>query len=450
MKLKNIIIVLALATAFTSCEEQLDLAPLSAVGDNGFYTSADEVEGAVIAIYDGLQTLPLREFALTEMRSDNAKSKSREGDWAQFEANTVAPTNQAVGQYWAANYNVIFRANVVLENLDSVSVDADRKQFEGEAKFARALAHFNLVRAFGDVPIIDQVIIQTDEDYFDRDAAASVLAFIDADLASAASLLPESNEFGRATSGAANGLLGKVRLTAGDHAGAASVLAPLVNGSTYSLMSDYSDVFYQEGNNEILFAIPYVNDDVNESQDFSYEMTAFGVRAGLNYLTDDFKNSMSPDDTLRAPVIVSSNNANETGKYLTTSADVRRCGNDWIVLRHADVLLMYAEAVMGTSTQTADANAIAAYNAVRKRAGQSEVTGGDALTKEALADERRFELAFENHRLYDLIRFGNATSVLAAHAAATGNAFEPTDLLLPIPQAEINISAGKLTQNPGY
>ena len=135
---------------------------------------------------------------------------------------------QAVGQYWAANYNVIFRANVVLENLDSVETDADRQQFEGEAKFARALAHFNLVRAYGDVPLIDKVIIQSDEDYFARVATSEVLAFIDADLTSAAVLLPATNEYGRASATAASALLGKVKLTRGDYPGAKTVLEPLL------------------------------------------------------------------------------------------------------------------------------------------------------------------------------------------------------------------------------
>lgn len=451
MKLKNIIIVLAAFLTVTGCEKKLDLAPISAVGDNGFYTNTDEVEGAVIAIYDGLQNVPLREFALTEMRSDNSKSKSREGDWAQFESFQVKPTNLAIGDYWAANYNVIFRANVVLEHLDAVT-DADKKtQFEGEAKFARALAHFNLVRAFGDVPIIDKVIIQSDEDYFGRDAISDVLAAVDADFTAAAALLPATNDYGRATSGAATALLGKVKLTAGDHAGAQAVLAPLVSGGMYTLESDYHDVFYKEGNNEVMFAIAYVNDDVNESQDFSYEMTAFGSKSGLNYLTTDFKTSISINDSIRQPVLVSQNNSNETGKYLTTSADIRKCGNDWIVIRYADVLLLYAEAIMGEANATADATAITAYNEVRARAGQSElVIGVDVLEKAALSDERRFELAFENHRFYDLIRFGYAQSVLSNFAVSENYNFEPSDLLLPIPQAEINVSAGKLTQNPGY
>ena len=156
--IKYIIFAFTILLAF-GCQDQLDLAPESEIGENGFYENASQVEAAVIAIYDGLQNVPLREFALTEMRSDNTRTKSSEGDWAQFESFDVEPTNLAIGQYWSANYNVIFRANRVLENLDVVDDSGLRNQFEGEAKFTRALAHFNLTRAFGGVPIIDQVII---------------------------------------------------------------------------------------------------------------------------------------------------------------------------------------------------------------------------------------------------------------------------------------------------
>jgi starch-binding outer membrane protein, SusD/RagB family len=451
MNYRNILVAFTIVSLLFGCKDKLDLTPKSAIGDNGFYNNSDEVGGAVIAIYDGLQAVPLREFALTEMRSDNSKSKSREGDWAQFESYNVAPTNQAIGLYWAANYNVIFRANVVLANLDAVESASLKSQFEGEARFARALAHFNLVRAYGDVPLIDKVVIQTDEDYFDRDNSSTVLAFIEDDFTAAAALLAPSGDFGRATSGAANALLGKVKLTRGDHAGAKSVLESVISSGTYALQSNYNDVFYNEGNNEIIYAIQYLNDDVNESQDYSYEMTAFGVRAGLNYITDNFKTQLGVNDTFRAPTLISANNERECGKFLTNSTDTRKCGNDWIVIRYADVLLLYAEAILGSAESTADAAAIGAYNEVRARAGQDELqVGPDVLTKEALANERRIELAFENHRFYDLVRFGNASTVLSDFATSVGYIFEPTDLLLPIPQAEINVSSGKLTQNPGY
>ncbi|HAA19233.1 MAG TPA: RagB/SusD family nutrient uptake outer membrane protein [Cytophagales bacterium] len=457
MKLKVYTYALPLVAVLglASCSvDPLDLQPLSDIGGNGFYANSDEVESGVIAIYDGLQQLPLREFALTEMRSDNTRTKSSEGDWAQFQDYNVAPTNVVIGSYWADNYNVIFRANVVLANLDVVEDANAAAQFEGEAKFARALAHFNLVRAYGDVPMVDRVIIQSDTDYFDRDPVATVMSLIEADLTDAASMLPDASDmaFGRATQGAAQALLAKVHLTNSNYSAAQSLLETVINSGNYALEDDYSDVFYSEGNDEIIFAIPYLDDDAVESQDFSFEMTAGGQASGLNYLTDDFKAFMDVEDIERAAALVNPLDANETGKFISASSDVRLCGNDWIVLRLADVYLMHAEAVLAGANTTTDAGAITSYNATRERAGVTALAtdGSETLTKTMLMNERRVELAFENHRLYDLIRMGVATDVLGAFATAEGHAFTATDLLLPIPQAEINVSGGALTQNPGY
>lgn len=452
--IKRFSFILLATWFFVGCEDQLDLSPVSAIGENAFYTNTDEVEGGVLAIYDGLQAVPLREFALTEMRSDNTRTKSSEGDWAQFESFNVEPTNLAIGDYWTANYNVIFRANKVLEYLSVVENATLRSQFEGEAKFARALAHFNLVRAYGNVPMIDQVVFQTDTDFFSSDPVSEVLAFIDADLKTAMETLPSKSEmdFGRATSGAATALLAKVRLTKGEHGSAATLLSGIISGSEYSLMGDYNSVFFSEGNDEIIFAIPYVDDDANESQDYSFEMTAGGVVSGLNYITDNFFNSVDPADT-RVATLYNPANSAEVGKFVTVSSDARLCGNDWVVLRLADVHLMYAEALMAGGNSTMDTDAIGAYNSTRSRASLPTLaTDGTAtLTKEMLLEERRIELAFENHRFYDLVRFGEANSILGAFAVEEGwVGYSGTDLILPIPQGEINVSQGLLLQNPGY
>ncbi len=452
--IKKLLYTLVIATALVSCDSDkyLNTPPLSSIGDNGFYTNADEVEQGVIAIYDGLQEVYQREFALTEMRSDNTETKSSEGIWAQFESFDVEPTNQTIGEYWSANYNVIFRANRILENLDAVADETLRGNFEGEAKFARALGHFNLVRAFGNVPILDKVVIQTDTDYFSQDPASEVYSFITADLETAAAQLParSATTEGRATQAAAQALLGKVKLTTGDYAGAETALAAVVNNADYALVDDYSDVFYAEMNSEIIFAIQYINDNANESQDFSFEMTAGGVVSGLNYQTDDFKTFATDSaGAERAAVLTNPSDVNEVGKFLTSSSDVRLCGNDWIVLRLADVHLMYAEAIMAGAESTSNPDAIASYNAVRERAGMWLLAQG-SLTKDMLLNERRVELAFENHRLYDLIRFGKATTILTDFAIANGYSYSATDLVLPIPQNEINISQDQLEQNPGY
>lgn len=453
--MKKIFIYSALGMLMFSCDkETLNLDPISEIGTNEFYSSSDEVEAATIAIYDGLQSIPLREFALTEMRSDNTKTKTSEGDWAQFESYTVRSTNQQVGLYWKVNYNVIFRSNKVLEHLSVVGSDALRSQLEGEAKFNRALAHFNLVRAYGDIPIVDRVVGIADTDYFDRDPKSNVLVFIVQDLEDAVALLPAkgSVEFGRATKGAAQGLLAKVYLNVGNYSGAEALLSSLINDPSYALETNYSDVFYSEGNNEILFAIPYLNDDIIESQDFSFEMTNGGVVSGLNYLTDDFIANMDPLDTARTAVLQNPSNPAEVGKFLTTSANARLCGNDWIVLRLADVYLMHVEAIMAGVETTQNMEAITSFNTIRSRVGLSEVPtdGSGEISLAMLLKERRYELAFENHRFYDLVRTGQAQTVLTDFATGEGYIFNSTDLILPIPLAEINVSEGLLTQNPGY
>ncbi|TRX59517.1 RagB/SusD family nutrient uptake outer membrane protein [Fulvivirga sp. M361] len=454
-KITKLLTLLLLALALASCgEDTLELTPISAIADEEFYQNDDDLALATLAIYDGLQAVPLREFALTEMRSDNAETNIGEGEWAEFETLNVQTTNGAVATYWADNYNVIFRANVVLENLDVMTDEALKSQFEGEAKFARALAHFNLVRAFGAVPLVDRVLLLTDTEHFGRDEIAEVYSAITADLIDAAALLPSKGgiEFGRATSGAAQALLAKVYLTTDNHSLAEPLLAALIADPNYRLVEKYRDVFYDEQNSEIIFAIPYIDNNAIESQDFSFEMSGGGTASGLNYLTDDFLSSMTPSDTARNAVLSNPDNQKTTGKFLNEGSNARLAGNDWIVLRLADVYLMHVEAIMNGAGSTQSIAAIESYNAVRDRVGLSELLtdGSETITLEMLLNERRFELGFENHRLYDLVRTGQAMTVLTAFADAEGYNFNADDLLLPIPQNERNVSEGLLSQNPGY
>lgn len=453
----NIIYLVVFAILFVGCSKNdLNLNPISSIGDSGFYNTDTEIEGAVISIYDGLQEIPKSEFALTEMRSDNTKSRIGQGDIGEFEEYRILPTNFYVSKYWKDNYNVIFRANRVLKNLNMVSNNLKKVQFEGEAKFSRALAHFNLTNAFGDVPILDKEVNFTDpdfDDYLDRDKVSDVLSFVVLDLIEAINLLPSRGniEEGRATSGAASALLAKVYLTQQNYLGAQSLLETLIGDSKYGLVEDYKDVFYAEQNKEIIFAIGYKDNDANEGQDFSFEMTLQGGTA-YNFLEDNFRADVDVLDIERSAVLFNPNDQFTIGKYLPTSSNIRLAGNDWIILRLADVYLMHAESIMAGANSTTNLNALNSYNAIRFRVGLSTlpIDGSGVLTKEILLHERRIELAFENHRFYDLVRFGKAIEILSEHAKSKGDIFEASDLLNPIPQNEINISKELLIQNPGY
>jgi len=451
---KYILIILTILNIFmfNSCKEFLNLTPVSEIVTIDFYKNEKEVEGGVIAIYDGMQNFVQTEWAMAEMRSDNTHTRAQrsEGEWREFETMNVQTINSTVSDYWIDNYNVIFRANTILENLGNVATASLKLQYEGEAKFARALCHFNLVRAFGDVPIIDKVIKYTDSEYFARDPQSQVYSFIVKDLLDAINNLPTRSGIaaGRATKGAAQAILAKVYLTIKDYPKAKTLLDQIIASGDYLLVPTYRDVFYTELNKEIIFGVQFIQDDTKDSQLFSYQWT----ENGLNYPTADLMKIVSSTDKRKPTLFYYNPLAGatgdwENGKYQPKTKSQTQ-GNDWIIIRYADVLLMHAEAILGANTTTSDGAALSSFNAIRTRAGLSSVT---TITKDLLLTERRIELCFENQRLYDLIRFGVAESVMSAFSLTPepGFTFTPTALLLPIPRREINLYK-ELKQNPGY
>lgn len=478
MKYKIVIISLFLiGLMFTSCEKDfLSPGPTAAVGAADYFTTDTQLETGVINMYDGIQGVNILadtdvnknhsvqfEYYLTEMRSDNTKTKSSEGEAAQFESYAIQPTNGIVTDYYRSFYNIIYRANVVLENLKVASA-GNAGQFEGEARFVRAYAYFNLVRLFGDIPLIDKVIAPLETDIqFTRESTAKVYDLIVSDLRTAAGLLNDSYKT-RASKSAAQALLAKVYLTLGNN-GEAKTLCESIMGAGFSLEPEFKDVFYSEGNNEVIFAVGYISDNSNDSQSFSSEwLNAVGRTSGVNYVTDEAATFLAEKGGDRTAYSYRQDalqpQHHQVAKYLPNgdatleidpvSDDPTSCGNDWIVIRYADVLLMHVEATInsGSGISTTDAAALASFQAVRDRAGLTDPVA--SVTKAELLDERRAELAFENHRFFDLVRFGVAAEVLSQFAANNGNVFSGTDLLLPIPQREINLSNGLLTQNPGY
>ncbi|AWV98392.1 RagB/SusD family nutrient uptake outer membrane protein [Arcticibacterium luteifluviistationis] len=474
MKRMNYMIAALVGTVLLSCDSSyLEPAPTSGITSGNFYTNAAEVETAVINMYDGIQGTNstssndnhgvMYEFYVTEMRSDNTKTKSFEGEQAQFEDFSITPNNGVITDYYASFYNVIARANVVLENLDAVADAGTKAAFESEAKFIRAYAYFNLVRLYGDIPLIDKTISPLDKEIqFTRASTSSIYSLIVSDLTTAVAGLNNTYRT-RASKAAAQALLAKVYLTQGSNYSEAKTLLESVMSSGYSLESNFKDIFYKEDNNEVIFGIGYASDLSSDSQNFSGEMlNAVGRTTGVNYVTAEAKAAIDAGGGNRAMYSYRQdklqNEFNQVVKYLpngdedlgiaATSSNATLAGNDWIVLRYADVLLMHAEAIMAGGAETSDASAIASFQAVRNRAGLTDAV--TSISKADLLAERRVELAFENHRFFDLVRFNEAESVLTKYSADNGYSFSATDLLLPIPQREINLSQGVLSQNPGY
>jgi len=195
-------------------------------------------------------------------------------------------------------------------------------------------------------------------------------------------------------------------------------------------------------------------------------LDAVGRGTGSNYATDEMIAAYDAlTDDVRKEFSIRPDPGNpeqfQTVKYLPvedenigipqTSTNARIAGNDWIVTRYADVLLLHVEAILAGGQETFSPAAVQSLKLVRDRAHVSGMAPGFAsITKQELIDERRVELAFENHRFLDLKRFNVAQEVLSEFSIANSHNFQASDLLLPIPSAEISISRGLLTQNPGY
>jgi hypothetical protein len=278
MKHLKYISIVFLALYFQACEKDLlNPIPESAISSEGFFLNDDQIETGVIGIYDAMQGVNStslndnrgvqQEFYVTEMRSDNTRTKNQEGEAAQFESYAVTPNNGIVENYYRSCYSTIFRANLVLDNLGNASASAS-PIFEGEAKFARAYSYFNLVRLFGEVPLVDRVIDPLDKvTPFTRVSTSNIYQLIVSDLETAAANL-SNGEYARASKASAEALLAKVHLTLGNYL-EAQILCENVMGYGYNLEPNFNDVFYNEGNDEIIFAIVYNPGLESDSQDFS-------------------------------------------------------------------------------------------------------------------------------------------------------------------------------------
>jgi len=476
------IIIAAIGFTFYSCgDDFLNPLPDSAIVVETFFETDADVLAGITGIYDAIQGVNENtytslvnsnrgiqfEYMLSEMRSDNTRTATLEGTKADFHRYRVDPNNVQSEDFYQSMYDVIFRANNIMNFIDVADKD-NQASYMAEAKFLRAFAYFKLVRLFGDVPLATSVVGALENDIlFTRVPADQIYAQIVSDLQEAVNNLDNTYK-SRASKAAAQGLLAKVYLTQGtpNYTGAEQLCQAIISSGEFALEENFMDVFYDELNDEIIFAIQYELGNSLESQSFSSEFTATfrqGREDGHNIVNDnlvaDF-NAIGGNRTTSS--FWNTGTWYEVTKFLPEGSDIttspptygpspRDAGNDAIILRYADVLLMHAEAILAGRPETADGSAIDSYMEVRKRAGFTDDDRPTSLTKEALLAERRVELAFENQRFYDLLRFGVADPVLSAHAAEMGySSYNARQLLLPIPAREINLSGGLLTQNPGY
>jgi starch-binding outer membrane protein, SusD/RagB family len=472
-------------------EKFLEETPTDQVTDANFYKTATDAIQATNAVYSELGKGGQYNYALWgigDIGSDLSNTGGGGGgdgiEQQQLDNFNIPSTNPLMGRLWGGCYIGIGRANIVLQKVPAMQIDpAIQMRCIGEAEFLRAKYYFDLVRAFGDVPLLTSPPQTLEQVNIPRTPTAQVYAQIEADLLDAITKLPASysgDDLGRATKWSATALLAKVYLTEGKMSEAAQQARSVIGSSGKILWANYADNFKisTENGQESLFEVQYVagrNQYTFDGLGFVGN-EFFGPRGqgivpqggyGFNIPEPDFVAGYEAGDTRRDVTIWKPGDRYPDGRTQPASLPGSPNGyglkkwfvgkintNIWDselnipVLRLAETYLILAEAVGPT------AEGLEAVNKVRRRAfglpintasPRDLASTGAAAFKTAVIRERKYELAFENDRWFDMKRTGE----LLTSPQLIAKGVKPFNVLLPIPQTERDVNPG-LTQNPGY
>ena len=468
---KNIFLIMMVLLGLFSCEDELDIVPITEKAATNFFSNEQEMESAIIGVYAQLQNNGLFGLDLIGVGEISAEDAFEEiaandgGRFGQLDDFSTNAGNDLVADIWRESYEGIQRTNVVLNRIEAIEFESASLKTNriGEMKFVRALLYYNLVRLYGDVPLV----VEETESPFDffgqgRTSSGEVFAQIVSDLTDAIQELPTAKAPGRPAVGAAQALLADVQLTQDNFSGALANLEAVVNSGEYELMPTTAEIFgvANEGNPEILFEVQYASgfnaDGSDEGSSAGSQFRPSGTTAnakGHNLPTQAFIDSFEAGDTRLNDYVAVDTEANPfyfVTKYEVSATGADDGGTDHIIIRFADVILNYAEA-LNENGQTAEA--IVQLNLIRTRAGLGITTASSqADVRAAIRQERRFEFIGEGKRWFDLKRYGTAVSVMNAFFANAGAnvTIDENNLLLPIPQSQIDTDPDFMTQNPGY
>lgn len=508
--MKKIIYILSLVLLASCSEDYLERGSLTQVAESNFWQNEKDAQLGVNGIYDALQDRVMYGGNLNAIAgipqhdafADNSFNNYKFEGPGNFVEGRADPAFPFFNNFWTALYRGIARANVAIESIGNIP-DANitseaRANLIGQAQFLRALFYFNLAVYFEDAPLIDQ--FQTlEESYVAKNSYEELRAFIIADLKAAIDVLPVSypaNQFGYATKGAALGLLARFELYNKNYGEVLRLTSELMSLG-YELHSDYSQLFSEAGeqSKEVVFSVRFIQDQTANGETFSSTflgiprvnmqpmpnlidayLCADGLPISESPLYNPAQREQNRDPRLGASVYFQGDiflvhlNRPFGGNTATRFAQKKYIrdnisdagigpdqpgGQDFYVIRYADVLLMRAEA-LAESGQLAEVYPL--LDQIRERAGMPTVTevNGTNLSQEELIEvikaERRVELAFEGLRFFDVKRWGEVEEAYARIAADPVGPYNPVyrgrqSEVFAIPQNEIDAN-DRLVQNP--
>jgi len=480
---KYFISLLITSTVMSACSDGfLNQLPETTRVTESTYKTAADFNTAVIGAYSTFKHIGLYGICnassallnLGEVTSDNCDYGFPRGTSVvnvfELEDFNFSLSNTNFSNAWTGHYIGISRVNTILNRLSGSTIDAALKtKYEAEAKFLRAYFYFNLVRIFGDVQLVTNEFTDPSQGYdIPRTAASKVYELIISDLTFAEASLPASittADAGRASKWAAKTLLGKVYLTQKDYVNAATKLNEVITSGQFNVTSNTYDAVFNSStsfatNKDMILAVQYKTGSigqgsaiVNACVPFNVNTAFIGVSGttGDGFLrpTADMETSYEAGD-LRKTASFAKSIPNSTSteryvvKYKQTGIIANESDVDFPVLRYADVLLMYAEAL---TEQNKPDLAIPYINQIRTRAGLpgKPVSLTQSDTRLLIESERRSEFAFEGQRWFDLVRTGRYLPVMTSKGFATKEFHK----LFAIPQRETDLNPS-LGQNEGY
>jgi starch-binding outer membrane protein, SusD/RagB family len=493
MKSIKIYMFLLITLSVFGCKNYLDTDPIDRYVYYNYLETEKQVEDVVVGCYR--KAFPIANnyiWFYGDYMSDNSTfsyNPTDRGGLAGEQVDEFVATvdNGTFTGAYKESYEGVQRSNYALQGLKDVKYTSDSLKSirEGEALFFRAWHYFNLVRLYGDQPIIKSVITNVNEGSLGRQPVEQVYnELIVPDAQAAISKLPKTvpaTQKGRLTKGAALMLLAKAYMAQKKYADAIPLLEE-IKTLGYALNVKYADNFDPTKKNSIE-SIYEIQSDPSLSLSFGFGGswtpwgTARGIwpngagsRGGLNQPTSDLEKAYEINDTIRKNVTIGryGKAANDTVLYMKKFIiwDENLKGNpcNYPIYRYADALLMLAECQ--NQANFPNPQAFANLNAVRKRAGIADKTQGNANPalainnqadfRLAIEKERQVELASEGHRWFDLVRTGKADEVMKAHGTrekalkttVDRNAYTTIRLLLPLPLKEVQQFGYK--QNPGW
>jgi hypothetical protein len=462
----------------SSCDV-LDQVPQSSFTPDNFYKNTDDAKAAVNAVYDAMNSADMYNqvmWIIQDQATDDSEwgggrstANQAKNDLDKY---TFTPSTSTFQSVWSTVYRSINRSNTVLARVPGIAMDPElQTRLLAETKFMRGFYYFTLVRLFGGVPLVLTETTSLNNLQVSRASVDEIYDQVIKDFTEAEAILPATYtgaDRGRATKGAATAFLAKVYLTRQEWAKASQKAKEVIDSGVYDLWANYSEVFLLANKNgkEAVFEIQALGGGFSEGSwmqgymrpnfDRVNNIAGFGddpVTKNLydTYTAADKRRNIniklySATSTPAAPASIDF--PAYVYKYLDASATANAEGsNNYPVIRYADILLMYAEAL--NEQGAGNAEAFKAVNRLRTRAGLVELPA--SLSQDEFRDavllERRLELAFEGHRWYDLVR---TKRLVAAMKIQNPNIMvAEKNLLLPLPQTERDVNPN-LTQNPGF